>query len=100
MTEGRSVTLDGAGRGSIALSPALNGWRVTRLTTSGTSTVAPTLTVRRGSAGGPVVDATRFGNLDTSETTLEVLAGESIVALYEGGTPGASMVFYVEGTYL
>lgn len=100
MSEGRTVKLDATGAGSVMLAPSIQGWKVTRITTTGASTVPPTLTVRRGSAGGPVVDVTRFGNSDVSETDLDVYAGESLVAVYSGGTAGASMVFYIEGSVI
>lgn len=96
LSETRTVTLNAQGAGTVQLTPTRH-WRITRLTTYGTSTTAPQLVVRRSSPDGPMVDSTRFGNGDTSETTLEVFAGEVLVASYVGGTPGAVMSFYVEG---
>lgn len=101
LTESVTVTLNGAGAGSVQLGPRRAGeaWRVTRMTTRGTSTVEPVLDVRRGSTLGPVVDTTRRGNQAISETDLELFAGEYLSIVYAGGTAGARMSFQLEGEY-
>lgn len=101
VSEGRTVILDAQGSGTVTLGPAgsVRGWRITRMTTYGTSAVVPVLAVRRGS-GGPVVDTTRFGNSDVSETSLNVLPGESLTVTYTGGSSGAAMSIYLEGEVL
>lgn len=100
VSEGRTVTLNASGAGAAQLAPGVIGWKVSRITTTGTSAVPPSLTIRRGSATGSVVDTTRFGNMDTSETSLDVYPGESLWGVYAGGSAGATMVLYIEGETL
>lgn len=99
ISEGRAITLNAQGAGVASIGPGTSSqaWRLTKLTTFGASAVVPTLSVRRNSPTGVVVDSTRFGNSDVSETTLDVLPGESLAIVYAGGSPGAVMSFYAEG---
>jgi hypothetical protein len=95
-----NVTLDGAGVGVVTTGPGRQGetWSVARYTTSGASAIDPRLDVFRGSAG--LLDTTNHGNQDVSETTAPVVlhGGEFLSMRYTGGTPGAVMTFYLEGT--
>lgn len=97
---GGVVTLDPTGAGTVTLGPIRSGerWTVTRYTTAGSSAAEPALEVHRGSAG--LVDTTPHGNSDVSEVTadLSLWAGESLAFKYTGGTPGATMTVYLEGT--
>lgn len=103
VSEARTVTLDASGAGETQqLGPATSaqGWKVQRMTTQGNSAAEPTLTVHRGSKSGPVVDSTILGNNDVSADSINVFPGEYLTAAYANGTPGAVMVFYVEGETL
>ena len=99
LSSGASVTLDGAGAGSVVLGPGRPSehWSVTRYTTSGASTTEPSLQVFRGAG---MIDTTKRGNADVSEQTIPIAlhAGEALTFTYTGGTPGAVMVIYLEGT--
>lgn len=101
LAQSATVTLDGAGAGAVQLGPARAGeaWRITRMSTRGTSALEPVLDVRRGSTVGPVVDSTRRGNQAISETDLELFSGEYLSIVYTAGTAGARMQFQLEGEY-
>lgn len=94
-----SVALGATGSGTLTFGPRKYGerWRITRLSTSGTSAIVPALRVYRGAGTTQLVDTTDRGNSAVSETNLELGSGESITCVYSGGTPGAVMTFYVEG---
>lgn len=91
--------LDATGRGSVSIGPAkyAEKWAVRRLTTRGTVSPQPSLYVYRGALGERLLDTSVAGNGDISETNIELSSGEHITAWYTGGSPGAIMVFYVEG---
>lgn len=92
------ITLDAGGTGSVTLGPArpTESWNVQRMTTKGNSTADPTLDVLRGSSS--VLDSTPHGNDDVSDSVIPLLPGEFLTIRYTGGTPGATMTFYLEGT--
>lgn len=100
MATGASVTLDANGKGTVFLGPGRAGtrWQVTRYTTSGNSTAQPALSVSRATFG--LIDTTVNGNADVSEwvTPVSLWSGETLRFDYTGGTPGAVMTVYLEGT--
>lgn len=100
VSTGGTVVLDGNGAGTVTVGPTKAGqrWQVIRYTTTGASATEPHLAVSRASAD--VIDTTLRGNGDTSEWTNPVVlwAGESLTFTYTGGTPGAAMTVYLEGT--
>lgn len=95
----QAVTLDANGNGSVTLGPqrSFESWNITRMSTSGNSATEPVLTITRNNST-EIVDYTIKGNGDISETSLGMIPGDLMTATYTGGTAGASMQFYVEGT--
>lgn len=95
-----SVTLDASGSGALSFSPGKYGetWTITKFTTDGNSAIKPELEIHRGSVSGDIIDSSNNGNQDVSETDVTVKWGDSVTALYLGGSPGSVMQFYLEGT--
>lgn len=93
-----TLTLNASGAASATFGPGRSSehWAVERMTTAGNSAIQPTLNVYRGTSA--LVDTTRHGNQDISDTNLSLMPGEFITAAYSAGSPGAVMVFYLEGT--
>jgi hypothetical protein len=87
--------LDGAGTGTVRLGPVPfpQSWRLTSVSVRSTSTLRTRCTVYRNSA----TDANRLdvtessGNADTTDTVIELLTAESLVIVWENGTPGAAV---------
>ena len=96
----RVVTLDGAGSATRGFGPAKyrEPWQIKRFTTQGTSALEPVLNIYRGAAGGSMIDTTRRGNSAVSETDVTFNNGETLTAVYSGGSPGAAVQFHIEGT--
>lgn len=101
VSTGGTVTLDGTGAGSLVLGPGKPGeqWSILRYSTAGASAVEPSLEVFKGAG---LVDSTKRGNADSSEVTapLTLWAGETLRFAYTGGTAGATMTVFLEGTAL
>lgn len=97
-----NVTLDANGRGEGRLAPGQAGvvWRVTRITTYGSSDPEPTLRVYRNlETPTTMTDNTKKANSDVSETQCDVRSGESLLFVYESGNPGDIMGVRIEGTW-
>ena len=45
-----------------------------------------------------MIDTTRRGNSAVSETDVTFNNGETLTAVYSGGSPGAAVQFHIEGT--
>lgn len=99
-----SITIDANGNGTGSAGPVqrFERWRIDRYITDGSSGAEPELNVYRSTSAAVPIDFTPFGNQDISETTttLELVTGETIIAQYSGGTPGAVMRFRIEGMQL
>ncbi len=73
-------------------------WQISRLVTSGASAIEPECKVYRGPrTDSNLVDTTKKGNGDISETDLTLLDGEFLTVQYQYGSPGAIMTFRLEG---
>lgn len=101
LAESRSVTLDGGGGATVVgVGPVVYGesWRVERISVNTTSRCK--FTVHRGNDTSPQyqIDGTVRGDLDTSETSLPLMTGETISFKWDGGTAGASGTVRIEGT--
>lgn len=95
-----SVTFDGSGRGAVSIGPdrAQTWWKVTRLVTSTSDGSAAVLRVYRTfESPAALLDSSRSGAGDTSETDFVVAPGDSLLAVYEAGTPGAIGTLVVYG---
>lgn len=85
---------DAAGAAVIETRPVPFGqrWRITRVTVTTTSTSATDVAVYLNTAQAPnLVDRTsRSGNSDTTDTPIDLVAGDRLVIVWAGGTPGAT----------
>lgn len=95
-----SVTFDSTGRGAVSIGPdrANTWWKVTRLVTSTSDgTGAKLFVYRTYESPGTLLDSTRVGAGDTSETDFMVLPGETLLAVYSEGTTGTTGTLVVYG---
>lgn len=97
----QSVTarFDAAGRAVAAIGPTKPGqtWHVTRLVTS--ATAACKLYVYQGSETvSNIVDTTRTGESDVSETSLKLSTLETLTFVWSNGTPNATATANIYGT--
>lgn len=74
-------------------------WRITRMTVQSTSsTLVPTARVYRGSeAASNLIDGTFTGNQDSSDTSIRLMSGETLLAVFEGGDVGSQCTLNVFG---
>lgn len=101
LQESRTATLDSNGAAVvIGVGPVVYGetWKVERISVSTTSRCK--FTVHRGDPTSPTtqIDGTVRGDLDTSETNITLLNGESIAFKWSNGAAGAVGTVVIEGT--
>lgn len=96
--ESGDANVDASGRAKVTLGPlqAFEKWRIKRITIQCTSsTLVPVCRVYRGGeTRSRLIDGSHTGTLDHSDTDINLLNGESIVAVWEGrevGTSGADV---------
>lgn len=100
LAESRSVTLDVNGLATVtAVGPVVYGesWTVERISVS--TTARCKFTVYRGNATEPQyqIDGTVRGDLDTSDTNIPMMAGETISFKWENGLAGSAGTVRIEG---
>lgn len=99
--ESNTGVADAAGRAVARVQPlrAFEQWEIRRLAVSSTSSVlVPTARIYRGSENpSRLVDGTHTGNLDQSDTHLNLANGEALICVWEGADVGSSCTFTVEG---
>lgn len=99
--ESANGVADANGEARATLQPlrAFEKWRVRRMTVQSTSsTLAPTCAVYRGAVSASrLIDNTRDGGLDHSDTDLTLQNGEALIAVWTGADVGAACTFTVEG---
>lgn len=97
-----SVVLDASGAGRVAVSPPPGRrWRVERVTiaVAGTTTLQPRAYLYRGAEiPANQLDATYQGRRNTTEASIVLDAGEPLVLVWTGGTPGEQASMMVDGT--
>lgn len=101
LQESRSTTLDSNGTAVItSVGPVVYGetWKIERISVNTTSRCK--FTVHRGDPTSPTtqIDGTVRGDLDTSETSISLLNGESIAFKWANGAAGAIGTVVIEGT--
>ena len=73
-------------------------WEITKLIVSSTSTLKPEVRVYRGIVTpSNMVDGSRSGDQDVSDTNIKLIAPEQLTFQWTGGTSGASVTAGVEG---
>lgn len=100
LAETRAVTLDGSGNAvALGVGPVRYGesWVVTRFSVNSSSKCR--LTVHRGFGVDPStqIDGTDRGDLDTSETNVTLMTGDSLSFKWSKGTAGTTSVVRIEG---
>lgn len=96
-----TAVFDASGKAVVRLGPTVYGsrWKVDLMSVSTTSTLQTTCNVYRDSESAAAsLDNTRTGNLDTSNTDIDLTAGQVILFVWTGGTPGALATVSVSGT--
>ena len=96
-----TAVFDATGTARVRLGPAVYGsrWNVDLMSVSSTSTLQTTCNVYRDvENAGASIDNTRTGNLDTSNTSVDLNAGQVLIFVWTGGTPGATATVSVSGT--
>jgi len=101
LRESGNGTADSTGRAVCRVQPMRYGeeWRITRMTVQSTSsTLVPIAKVYRGSeAASNLIDGTWTGTQDTSDTSIRLMSGESLVCVFSGGDVGSQCTFNVFG---
>lgn len=100
LSEERSVTLDSNGEGWIrAVGPQQYGeeWHITNIQTRCVNSVDESRLFIFRNGTSQMVEGTYSGNLDNSNTTLELRAGETLWFKYERGTEGAFGTVTISG---
>lgn len=101
LRESGNGVADANGRAVARVQPLRYGeeWRITRMTVQSTSsTLVPTALVYRGSeAASNLIDGTWTGTQDTSETSIRLVSGETLVCVFTGGDVGSQCTFNVFG---
>lgn len=98
LDEVANTVLNGAGNGSVTLSPATSRqvWNVTNVAVSGSSSVnIPTAVVSLGSTN---LGGTYSGTNDSDDVSVTVWPGQQLKVTWTGGDAGASASAYVYGT--
>ena len=96
-----SAVFDGNGRAAGSVGPQAYGsrWNVDLMVVSTTSTNVTTCKVYRGvEQPTAMVDNTRTGNQDASDCNIDLRAGETLLFVWAGGTPGALASASINGT--
>ena len=100
LAESVTVSFEAGGRAIASLSPSRSyeRWRIT-LTAIRTTSESQTRfsEYRFSESPSNLVEGTETGNLNSSDSVVEVEPGESLVYVWEGGTPGASATVTVRG---
>lgn len=101
LSDSRSVILDANGEATvIGVGPVRfeESWVITLFSVSTSSRC--TFTVHRGNdpTAQYQIDGTAKGDLDTSDTNIALLAGQTISFKWSDGTPGATGSVRFEGT--
>lgn len=101
LNTGQSAQFNDNGRAVVTLSPGRAGqrWRVARLTTIVTpSNGRETLKVYRNiETPSSYLDGSRVGGQDISETNISLSDVESLVFVWENGTPGSIATCTIAG---
>jgi hypothetical protein len=98
-TKSVQTTLDSAGYGSVAVSPASVDWKTTIITVqTSTSALIPVATLYTGSVSLPnILEATYVGSGDSTNTEHVIQAADQIICEWTGGDPGARAVLIIRG---
>lgn len=96
-----NAVFNSSGVASVVLGPATYSekWEIKKLVVSSTSTaLKPQVLVYRGGVmAANMVDGSRSGDQDVSDTSIVLFAPESLTFQWTGGTPGTSVTATVEG---
>lgn len=95
-----SARLDASGAGQIEAGPSGEEWLILRTTvsTSGPPDPEPTVQLYRNSVSqAGLIEGTRSGNGDASDSKVFLGQGEKLIAVWAGGTAGAVAVVRLEG---
>lgn len=99
--ESNTGTADATGRAVARVQPlrAFETWNVRRMAVSSTSSVlVPTARIYRGSENpSMLVDGTFTGNLDQSDTQLDLANGEALICVWSGADVGSKCTFTIQG---
>lgn len=96
-----SATFNANGVASVFIGPQRYGqeWTITSIVISSTSTLATTCTAYKNwTTANNQVDFTHSGNNDTSDTSLDLLNLDTLILVWNGGTPGATATAVIYGT--
>lgn len=99
MVSGSGV-INSSGTTTVEVGPSVHTekWKIAKIAVSSTSTAITEARIYRTSiAAQNLVDATYNGNLDTSDTPIELFAPEKLLIVWTLGTAGASCSVRVEG---
>jgi hypothetical protein len=94
-----TTTLDVNGTGQATLSPDGGDWKITLTSVSVTTNIAtPQVSVyANGVSAQQFLEGSFSGYRDASDTVHVVAAGEQLIAVWEGGDPGANATLRVSG---
>lgn len=95
-----NAVFNSSGVATVQLGPAKYSekWDVTKLIVSSTSTTKPQVLVYRGSISpSNLIDGSRSGDQDVSDTTISLIAPEQLIFQWTGGTSGSSVTAGIEG---
>jgi len=95
-----NAVFNSGGVATVQLGPAKYSehWEITKLIVSSTSTLKPEVRVYRGSVlASNLVDGSRSGDQDVSDTNIKLISPETLTFQWTGGTSGTSVTAGVEG---
>lgn len=98
--ESAQATVNADGRSECRLQPlrAFETWTVTKMTVQSTSVGQSQCRVYRGSESpSRLIEGTYSGNMDSSDTSIQLRNGESLLAVWTKADPGSVCTFTVEG---
>jgi len=96
----RSVTFDSTGTARITIGPTIYGerWRVRRMTVTSTSdTDSDARVYLNAEIDSRLIAGTWSGNRDFNETDITLQTLDRFIVVWEGGSPGASASFLLQG---
>jgi len=95
------VTLDSNGSGTVTAGPgaARERWSISNISVNSDSALVPQVLIYRNSAiKSNFVTGSFSGQLDVdSSSNIQLRPGEKVVAVWSGGTPGATATVRFEG---
>jgi hypothetical protein len=100
LTESGSAVFGSNGRASLSLGPSRSyeKWQIELTAIQTTSALSTTFKeYRYTEAPNNFIEGTSFGNLNSSDSAIDLVSGERIVYVWENGTPGALATVTIRG---